>query len=75
MSIIVLNYFATVSVCWKLKRIGNFKWLLTLLYIGPMVNSLNDFWCMIWENRVPTIVMLTRVFEGKVCDDIDTSLG
>ena len=71
MSIIVFNYFATVSVCWKLKGI---KWLLTLLYLGPMVNSLNDFWCMIWENRVPSIVMLTKVFEGKVCDDIDTSL-
>ena len=34
---------------------------------GPMKNSVEDFWRMIWEQCIPTIVMLTRVFEGKVC--------
>ncbi len=31
-----------------------------------MANSLDDFWRMIWEQKSPTIVMLTKVFEGKV---------
>ena len=34
--------------------------------IGPMDNSVDDFWRMIWEQKSPTIVMLTKVFEGKV---------
>ncbi len=31
-----------------------------------MDNSVDDFWRMIWEQKSPTIVMLTKVFEGKV---------
>ena len=35
--------------------------------IGPMSNTVSDFWRMIWEKKLPTVVMLTRVFEGRVC--------
>ncbi len=31
-----------------------------------MDNSVDDFWRMIWEQKSPTIVMLTKLFEGKV---------
>ena len=31
-----------------------------------MPNTVSDFWRMIWEKKLPTIVMLTRAFEGKV---------
>ena len=34
---------------------------------GPTHNSVEDFWRMMWEQQIPTIVMLTRVFEGRVC--------
>ena len=33
---------------------------------GPKENTVNDFWQMLWENRVKHLVMLTRVVErGK----------
>ncbi len=34
--------------------------------IGPLPNTLDDFWRMIWEKRLTTIVMLTQCFEGRV---------
>ena len=31
--------------------------------VGPMENTLNDFWQMIWAEEIPTIVMLTALVE------------
>ena len=31
---------------------------------GPMPNTIGDFWRMIWEHRLSTVVMLTKVTEG-----------
>ena len=31
---------------------------------GPMPNTIGDFWRMIWEHRLSTIIMLTKVTEG-----------
>ena len=34
---------------------------------GPMPNTVSDFWRMIWEKRLPNIVMLTKCMEaGRV---------
>ena len=36
---------------------------------GPMPNTVDDFWRMIWEKKLPTVVMFTRCFEGRVCPE------
>lgn len=37
-------------------------------FTGPIENNIEDFWRMIWEKDVYTIVMATRtVEETKVC--------
>ncbi|XP_065904304.1 receptor-type tyrosine-protein phosphatase delta-like isoform X2 [Dysidea avara] len=32
---------------------------------GPMPDTVKDFWQMVWEQKTPTIVMLTRTMEGN----------
>ena len=37
--------------------------ILSLYYTGPLADSLDDFVRMIWEYKLPTVVMLTRCVE------------
>lgn len=39
----------------------------SLLYLGPLDHTVNDFWRMVWQCECGKIVMLTNIFEeGKV---------
>ncbi len=35
-----------------------------MVFAGPMSATINDFWRMIWENKLPTIVMVTKLVEN-----------
>ena len=34
------------------------------LFAAPMRNTVQDFWRMVWEQGLDTIVMLTKCVEG-----------
>ncbi|KJH50566.1 Protein-tyrosine phosphatase [Dictyocaulus viviparus] len=35
-----------------------------ILAQGPLENTCNDFWQMIWEQEVPAVIMLNKIIEG-----------
>lgn len=41
--------------------------------VGPKKITLSDFWQMIWQENVDTIVMVTKLMEGEKVK-IDTTL-
>ena len=57
-------YVAAQGIKILLEIISDFDFF--ILILGPTENSVEDFWRMIWEKKIPTIVMLTKVYEGKV---------
>ena len=49
---------------------------MTILIPGPKFETISDFWEMVWEQKSPVIVMLTKVEEkGKVSMKATTVFG
>ena len=43
-----------------------YSFLLYYVYLGPMSNTVIDFWRMIWQERPQIIVMVTNITEGSM---------
>lgn len=39
--------------------------IIFLCKIGPKPNTVSDFWCMVWQEDVNQIIMLTNLKEGR----------
>ena len=32
---------------------------------GPLANTINDFWLMVWTEKSPSIIMITKLVESR----------
>ena len=45
-----------------------------LSFAGPLPETVLDFWRMVWEQKVPVIVMLTKLLEGSRVNELQKSI-
>ena len=39
--------------------------MLDSIHVGPLPETIVDFWRLVWQEKPPTIVVLTNLMEGK----------
>ena len=45
-----------------------------ILTQGPIAATLDDFWLLVWEQKSPVIVMLTKEVEGNRVSSVNSVL-
>ena len=60
--LILLHKVTSVCICVVVLIIHN--QLMLWFNAGPMPETVEDFWQMIWDQKIKTIVMLTKLMEG-----------
>lgn len=53
------NYNDSISTCKSIRETSY------CVYTGPLPETVDDFWRMIWEQKIPTIVMVTKTVEAS----------
>jgi len=46
-------------------------------FIGPLPNTITDFWWLVWQERISVVAMVTNVLEGgqQKCEQYWPSQG
>ena len=68
--ILIANKYIALKVLRRLKLRRREHCSCVYTFPGPRPNTVGDFWKMVWQEKVATIIMLTNLKEGKKVDTV-----
>ena len=54
----------------RVSRHGVWGLVSVCVCVGPLPHTVGDFWRMVWELKLPTIVMLTELIERGIVSNV-----